>query len=237
MARINVNATSDVRGGDTDGSWLVGRGSPPAGSGLAPLDGVNDPYRWAINHTDMWVGRAVNIIVDPGTIIPWESLQFLPHDPAAAQMDLFLTSQLTISKPGGSVPGFFNQVPRPGSGQPQQSGISDFFYQGAYDPENWSTLNEIDYVSDNGGTGIAYLTQFELGWPSTPGAVPVKTIDVTDVLSALNVTGIHVGDPFEFTETTPIGVDGQFYLDKDTRDVYYRDSGLWSKLATLPAPS
>jgi hypothetical protein len=192
------------------GVWLSGHGAPPSGSGMLPLDGVNDPWRWSPGF-DQWIGPAYTVHITEGDLPPY----VMPSSDViagVAELDLYFNAN-------GRIPDALH-----GLGSVLGTGSLTLCSNGA-------TFTEPDWTFDRTGDVVVWLAQAESGWTG-PTAVPFPALDVLDFLGDLPVVG-----PFEFTELTPIGLPGQFYFDKDTRDVYLRDDTSWTKVSTLPVPA
>lgn len=217
-ATLQATTAVDV----TAGVWLAGAGAPPSGSGLLPLDGVNDPWRWH-SVANGWVGPAYRVTWKAGDTVPGPAM---PDGFTGGELDVFVVAaeDLIVLTPnhGSAIPSFIGIDPTlGGSVGPAFSAFGTPF----------GNL-PVGMRADADGSGIAFLTAYEADF-SGPTALPAATsLDVRPYLGPLTV-----GEPFEFSETTPIGSDGQLYLDLTARDVYHRADGAWTKIATLPAPS
>lgn len=199
------------------GVWLSGHGAPPAGSGLLPLDGVNDPWRWYARR-GAWFSPAYSVSVAADAVLLCEDI---PAPPAGcAEMDVTAIVATDIAHDIGDDVTLFGDE----AGGHLQSATA-MLHQAP---------GAMTYVSLGAASGIAFLAQYEADFGG-PTACPDPSIDALTVLTGLGA--FTIGEPFEFSETTPIGLPGQFYLDVDTRDVYLRDATTWTKITTLPAPA
>jgi len=200
------------------GIWLSGHGAPPSGSGMLPLDGTNDPWRWAPS-LDNWIGPAYTVTITAGDPVPWAE----PEAPVPwAELDVYFTLS-TVLRLHDIQLGENCVINNPAQvGQPT--------------PSQTYVASAIGSAVDQGFTFVmtgdvtVFLGQSESDYGG-PTAVPDPTLDILDFIGDLPVVG-----PYTFTETTPVGEAGQFWFDLDTRDVYLRDDLTWNKISTLPAP-
>ncbi len=84
-------------------------------------------------------------------------------------------------------------------------------------------------TASSDGTGIAFIAQYETDYAG-PTAVPDPTLAVADYLGA----GFTIGAPYTFP-AVDLGVDGDFYLDLDSHNVYAKTAGVWAVVGILPA--
>lgn len=208
MALSFIGGASGGPGGS--GSVIAGHGEPPSGSGLEVLDGVNDPYRWApYPPLGGWISPAFLVTVAEDATL---NLSGATPPAGSADVAVFLTSAAS-----------FSDINDPAHA------LMEIGSNGPFASIN---LGDSDVASALGaGSGIAFLVQYETDYAG-PTAVPDASLDVADYLGA----GFTLGEVYQWPDES-LGVDGQWYIDLDTRDLYGpREGGSWTKFATLPAP-
>ena len=185
-------------GGGSGGRLLSGTTAPLSGSGLDPLDGINDPWRWSAM-LGGWVGPVYETTWLAGDEVP--NLPTLPA--GAVQMDLIIGSFTTLTETLTTTPPFSV------SGTPTLS----------------ESINAGDstgpLIADADGTGVAFLLQYEIDFTHT--AVPDPTPDITTLLGDVTVGAVYTfaetgdGDDGDFWRMIPVGnptTDGMFYGPK-----------------------
>lgn len=94
-----------VWGGGVIGGIITGTGAPPSGSGLDPLDGVSDPWRWS----DIWGGW-----VSPAYEVTWSGGAQMPAVAIGRDFVLVEDSAPTLTTPTTYAAG--TTIGSPGSG-------------------------------------------------------------------------------------------------------------------------
>jgi len=194
----------DGTGGGTN-RLLSGTAAPLSGSGLDPLDGVNDPWRWWPLNSG-WVGPAYAVTWHEGDEIPSFDV------PAgSAALELHFSTHADFAGAIGDAANYFLV---------DSGGFGTFpvtnFAASPGSPSSGGTA--LDTVS-----GYVFLIQAETGYTG-PTAVPDPTLDVTAMLG----TGVTVDGPYEWPEGGD-GADGDYWLDKTTMNLYGpKTDGVWS---------
>ena len=190
-------------GGSSGGRLLSGTAAPLSGSGLEPLDGINDPWRWSAM-LGGWVGPVYETTWLAGDEVP----ELLTVPTGANRVDLLIGSFTTLAESLTTTPPFST------GGTPTLSeGISDNGFGG--------TATTGPLIADADGAGITFLLQTEIGFTHT--TVPDPTLDITTMLG-----DVTAGAPYTFAETGD-GADGDYWRDTTTGDMYGpKTTGTWA---------
>ena len=187
-------------GGSTGGRLLSGSVAPLSGSGLEPLDGTSDPWRWS-STLGGWVSPTYDVTWQTGATVP--SLTALPA--GAEELVLYIGAIPALS------PAAFFATPPAFTDATLGPSLS----------ENFTTAGSGPLTADADGAGVAFLVQYESGYAG-PTAVPDPTLDIATMLGDVTIDGPHTWDE------SGDGGDGDFWLDKTTMQLYGpKTAGAW----------
>lgn len=200
---------------------LSGSGPPGAGSGLEPLNGVNDPWRWSAN-TDLagWVSAPATVSWSAGAVIP----SFAAPDAG---------SWIILSGVGTNPFDISNNSTYPVTAH------TSFGYDTSVPPVRFGVASD-PVTLTSGGSTTAFIFWDLKGEPVQSGGTAPWLGDNTDVLPPEPRTTLTdiLGTDFTVTPETwseeAVGTPGDFYIDtgSDNFDLYGpREFNTWGPVA------
>lgn len=200
---------------------LSGSGPPGAGSGLEPLNGVNDPWRWsAAPDLEGWVSAPATVSWSAGAVIP----SFAAPDAG---------SWIILSGVGTNPFDISNNSTYPVTAH------TSFGYDTSVPPVRFGVASD-PVTLTSGGSTTAFIFWDLKGEPVQSGGTAPWLGDNTDVLPTEPRTTLTdiLGSDFTVTPETwseeAVGTPGDFYVDtaSDNFDLYGpREFNTWGPVA------